>query len=136
MLALHFVAESARELGKTAPSISPHLVSRLVSYSFPRHVRELKSMIFDAVSRSDTGALSTQHLPAILKGADEARAGHASSVGDTRGISSIKETVDRLVDEALKTCGGNRTAAARLLGITPQALGQRLKKTKKSREEA
>ncbi|HEY9594624.1 MAG TPA: sigma-54 dependent transcriptional regulator [Spirochaetia bacterium] len=128
LLAWHFVEVSARDIGCTPPTLSPELLLQLQCHPFPGNIRELKSMIFDAVSRHTVGTLTTRHLADQLH--NEACFEQASgSTEDYRPILTIKETVEKLIEDAMRVCGGNRTAAARLLGITPQALGQRLKKS-------
>ncbi len=82
-------------------------------------------MVFDAVSRCSSGVLS---LALFREALGDAQPMEQSPVSG-EGFSTIRETVDALIESAMKKSGGNRSAAARLLGISPQALGQRLKRT-------
>ncbi len=127
LLLRHFISASARELGRKPPEPSPPLIPLLLSHSFPGNVRELKSMVFDAMSRHVSGDLSVELFETGL--AQRSRQPGADGPDGHAGPKlTIKETVDRLVEEAMKSCNGNMKAAARILGITPQALGQRLKR--------
>lgn len=84
-------------------------------------------MVFDAMSRHVSGDLSVELFETGL--AQRSRQPGADGPDGHAGPKlTIKETVDRLVEEAMKSCNGNMKAAARILGITPQALGQRLKR--------
>lgn len=58
LLADHFLEEAARALGKKRPTPPPELYDLLRSLPFPGNVRELKSLIFDAVSRHHGKVLS------------------------------------------------------------------------------
>ncbi len=125
-LVSNFVEEAARELGVRAPLLPDKLFLLLKSHRFPGNVRELRSMVFDAMSRHDgseflsiegfKSSIAEMHEPAF----DDAFTDH--------GTLNIKRTVDQLVERALESCQGNIATAARALGITPQALRMRLKR--------
>ena len=53
-----FVVEAARRMGREIPAVSPQLVTMLQHYSFPGNIRELRSMIFDAVTNALNGQIS------------------------------------------------------------------------------
>ena len=58
LLVAHFLEQAAHELGKKKPTIPKELLPLLSSYSFPGNIRELRSMLFDAVSLHRRGLLS------------------------------------------------------------------------------
>jgi len=138
----HFLDEAASQLNKKKPPYPKELINLLNTYTFPGNVRELKNMVFDAVSTHQSktlsmepfkeylrkkGALASSPPTAPLKQEDETPfAGLAT-------LPTLKEASQLLVQEALKRSGGNQAIAAEMLGITRQALNWRLKQT--AREE-
>lgn len=149
LLAEHFVAEAARNFAKEPPAIPSELLRLLSGYTFPGNVRELRALFFDALSvhqgevlaldrflttigtrrKEDDQGKSTRcdrrndkhQLPA-----SGARAGNDTVIFGA-DLPTLKEIGKLLVDEALARSGGNQSAAARMLGISPQALNKRLK---------
>jgi DNA-binding NtrC family response regulator len=129
----HFLDEAAQSLEKRRPTAPRELVQLLGAYPFPGNVRELRAMVFDAVSRHRSHVLSmeafqdaitrTGGVPAVSPGEGRPR----SPFVDVDHLPTIHDAVELLVDEALSRSGGNQTIAARLLGITPSALSKRLK---------
>jgi len=131
LLLERFVREAAEEFGKSPPSLPPVLADALARYAFPGNVRELRSMVFDAVGRHRAGDLPLDAFaPAVTDG------GAGSCVRDPTGDSvaqpanagfpTLREAARDLIRRALEESGGNQAKAARLLGITPQALSRRL----------
>lgn len=132
LLIEHFLGQAAHELGKQEPATPSELFTLLGTYHFPGNIRELKSMIFDAVSEHKSGTLSLkvfkkaigrESMPAI-KTQDEAL------IFFQEKVPTIKQATELLITEVMRRSKGNRTIGARLLGITPRALGKRLKKLK------
>ncbi len=134
LLVDHFLEQSCRELGKRRPRVPPESLELLAAHRFPGNVRELRSLIHDAVSRNNSAVLS----PGLLR--DHLGDGQAprrpdpgpATAGDQMvfpdELPTIKEATDMLVAEALRRSGGKQSEAARLLGISPPALSKRLKK--------
>ena len=131
LLAEHFVRMAAQDLDREPPAIPARLLARLAAYAFPGNVRELKSMIFDGVSKcgGDTLPLSSfrDRLPS---GAMTARPNNTFSGELTfpDPLPTLTQASDTLVEEAMRRAGGKQTAAARMLGISQPALSKRLKR--------
>jgi DNA-binding NtrC family response regulator len=130
LLADRFLEQSAQELKKETPSVPPELYTLLEAYHFPGNVRELRSMVFNAVSHHREGLLS---LEIFRRSIGKGRGEGASCSGDGDGrvtfshrLPTLKEVNELLVDEALKRSKGNQSIAAQFLGITQQALSKRL----------
>ncbi len=129
----HFLEVAARSLGKRKPTPPRQLAQLLGAYDFPGNVRELKAMIFDAVSLHKDRVLSMEtFLDAI--GRKEARAAPAAEAAAERNpfaglerLPSFHEALELLVREAMARADGNQTLASRLLGISQPALSKRLK---------
>ncbi len=131
----HFLTVAAEQLEKSKPTPPPELLPLLRGYSFPGNVRELESMIHDAVSQHERGVLSLKSLKEVATGRP-ARTDGMTSAGPPEPdaltfplrLPTIAEATHSLVNEALARANGNQSLAAQMLGITPQALSQRLKR--------
>jgi len=121
----HLVKSAAAAMGKAVPAIAPATVSVLQHYDYPGNVRELEAMVFDAVATARSTRLEPEHF-AIPGGAGEAGPpdGSALEIGDP--MPTLAEAEERLLDEALRRAGNNQRVAARMLGISRQALNKRL----------
>lgn len=130
----HFLASAAAQLEKPRPAVPDELLSLLTRYSYPGNVRELESMVFDAVSRHRSGVLSLSSFADHVDGRPSAGESTGSTVlhADpvitfSHRLPTIKEATLLLIEEAMRRSGGNQSRAARLLGISQQALSKRLK---------
>lgn len=132
----HFVDAASKEFGKDRPGCPAEVALLLERYGFPGNVRELRSMVFDAVGRCRSGTLAIDYfLDAVGGNLTPEPPAHPArrTFVDVRldqggGFPTLKETVSLLIDQALAVARGNQRIAADMLGITPQALSQRLKK--------
>ena len=127
-----FLEEASRTLQKKRLAIPKELLTLLETYDFPGNVRELRSMVFAAVSRQREKMLSIQPFKEAV-GRDDLRI--STQAGDTRltfpdRLPTIKKMTEMLIAESLERSKGNQAIAAGLLGITPQALNKRLRKGK------
>jgi DNA-binding NtrC family response regulator len=136
LLVDHFLEEAATQLGKPGLQASKAWLALLGEYDFPGNIRELRMIVFDDATRTDSTTLSPHLLKSYLS-QSPANAAIASepSVNDkpvdcTARLPTLKQATDLLIQEALRRSGGNQTAAAKLLGISQQALSKRLKSRK------
>jgi DNA-binding NtrC family response regulator len=137
LLLNHFIRMAAEEFKKDAPTYGTGLIQRLKHYPFPGNVRELKSMVIDAIGRNNSKTLlahlftrATRNGPQDLErtvgpGMDEKKGHWLSRL--TR-LPTLKELTSAVIEEALHRSKNNQRQAAHILGITPQALNQRLKR--------
>jgi len=131
LLLNHFLKEAAEELNKPRPTPPKELLGLLASYSFPGNIRELRAMVFDAVSIHQSGVMSMtsfrqriDNKRALIKGSDANRSNPFFNLDD---LPTLQDTAELLVDAALERAGGNQTLAARILGIAQPSLSKRLK---------
>jgi two-component system response regulator PilR (NtrC family) len=116
-------ASLARICGDHAPVLSAAAMSALGSYSYPGNVRELENILERATALCVGGAVSVDDLQLA-----------APTIIAEDGIAVSGETLDdhmnrierQLILEALAKTGFNRTAAARLLGVTFRSLRYRI----------
>jgi DNA-binding NtrC family response regulator len=112
--------------------------SLLGEYSYPGNVRELQSMIYDAVSCAVNHVIPIEGIrkhisglhPASHPPAASAASSAASHIVFPATLPSIKQATRELIFEALRRTNNNQSLAAEMLQITPSALSQRLRKMK------
>jgi DNA-binding NtrC family response regulator len=129
----HFLEKASKSLGKENPTLPGELFGLLSTYSFPGNIRELESMIFDAVSSHKSGELSLDGFKTYI------RQRHPTSEVDVivpfTEVSTLKgkiETISHVTEKqmiisALNKTNQNRTKAAKLLGISRRTLQNKIK---------
>jgi transcriptional regulator with PAS, ATPase and Fis domain len=119
-LALLFVRKAAHRLGGPhAPEISEGARQMLLDHTWPGNVRELRNAMERAVLLCGSGPIAEEHLTLTP---DTSRVMTRAMVHEHPGTQSER---GRIID-ALAKCGGNQTAAARLLGMSRQRLIRRI----------
>ena len=132
-LAESFLEELGSTIGRPAAGISRDAKEWLQAYSWPGNVRELRNAIERAILLCDRGLITRDHLPAAVGRPEPARAGAGDGRIDLSGplpLGGIDlSSVDRaLIEKALQQAGGNKSRAARLLGLTRSQFYTRLEK--------
>lgn len=133
-----FITEASSALNKPSAKYDSSLTNLLMSYSFPGNVRELKSMVFDAMSTNQNGNnLSVDTFRAAMRESpnEMQRANISNPFQNFSRLPNFSEVADMLVQEAMSRTNNNQTMAARLLGISQPALNKRLKKNKNDSTE-
>ena len=125
-LAVHFVKKLAPDSGGRVESITDAAIEKLLSYHWPGNVRELENVI----ERSLVMCAGTQLDAADIK------LESAPGPGGTRRLSSeahflpegltLDQYEQEIIREALRRADGNKSQAARMLGLTRNALRYRL----------
>ena len=119
-----FISRFAGDSGKIIEGITPEAMQMLVSYHWPGNVRELQNVIERACALSKG---------LMLEGADIHLDVRASKTGNgAAGFlpdgMTLEQWEDEMVKEALRRANGNKSQAARLLGLSRNALRYRLSK--------
>ncbi len=130
VLADYFLQKFTRETGSRVAGISEEAQRKLVAYHWPGNVRELenvieRSLLYAAGTVLQPGDIRLDYAPRrAINGAGAASNGHN---GDflPEGVS-LDEHERQLIREALKRAAGNKSQAARLLGLSRNALRYRL----------
>jgi DNA-binding NtrC family response regulator len=136
LLLRHFIEEAAQSQNKPVPIPPEELLTLLSIYEFPGNVRELRSLVYNAVAQHRSGPVLSmqsfrevirkeQSLPSIGKQGADTIAG--STLVVTGRFPTLKEADLFLVKEAMRRATNNQGVAAALLGITRQSLNRRLK---------
>jgi two-component system response regulator HydG len=117
LLVDHFLEMNRLKTGKDIEGISSEAMDALISYPWPGNIRELINTIEYAFVVCRDEFIALRHLPDTIKNIKQQ---HSC-------ISAGPSERDRLL-EALRQAGGKKNEAARLLGITRQALWKKIKK--------
>lgn len=136
LLVDHFLEKAAHALGKKKPTAPRELCTLLATYRFPGNVRELESMIFDAISHHQSRMLSMDRFKSHIQEARSTRSealdaveGNTSPYALFEKLPTLAEAPKLLLAEAMRRAEGNQTLAAQLLGITPSGLNKALKRS-------
>lgn len=142
LLAEHFLAEYAGKVNLAITKISPEAKAILSQYDWPGNVRELSHVIETAVLMCDGDTILPEHLqiqaaqsaPAALEVKGQ---GFDPVVVDFNQPGSILADVEKaLIEAALKHARHNISRAARILGITREAVRYRLRKHRERQGDA
>jgi two-component system, response regulator FlrC len=133
-LASQLLAELAAELGRPAPRLDEGALEPLSTHPFPGNVRELRNVLERALVRCRGSVLGARDLALDLSASSSTATPTAISTAiatSTFGASGLPIDLSDLeklaIAEALRRVGGNRTHAARLLGIGLRTLRNKLR---------
>jgi len=124
LLANAFLKEICERDGKAFRPLSPEAMEALLRYDWPGNVRELKGAIDSGVTLAIGNQITVRDLPLTVRGAS---GGLAPREVGNQGLVNIHDNETRLIMRALDESGGNRTEAAKKLGISRRTLHRRLK---------
>ncbi|MAL99472.1 MAG: sigma-54-dependent Fis family transcriptional regulator [Alteromonadaceae bacterium] len=127
LLTRHILAKLAQDYESPQAQLSAAGLDKLKSYSFPGNVRELENILERAFTLCDGDIIDADDLQLA---ANEAGSGGHSTTPDGRiDLENFLERIEReAIEKALEATGGNKTAAAKRLGISFRAMRYRLKK--------
>jgi len=126
-LTLHFIARFNGEMGREVREIHPEAQACLTEYAWPGNVRELRNVLERALILASGPVLHVEHLPPEVGARVPPPEKAAPMALPAEGVS-LEEVERDLVRQALDATGGNQVRAARLLGISRDALRTRMKK--------
>jgi len=124
-LAIHFLNKAARETGKPIRGIHPDALQTLRTYDWPGNVRELENVIERAVVLADDEMLTVHDLPAEMT----RRVALGTSVETNDGLRDQIAAMElESLRRALKDANGNKSRAAKALGLARSTFISKLKK--------
>ncbi len=123
----HYLSRYAKEHQRKKMAFSKEAWDALLRYDYPGNVRELENIVQRAVILARGDVITTNELPAVVKGLTREIPEDAS--GSPKDLPGAVEKLEKeLVFESLRIHGGNQSQAARDLGISERNLRYRLKK--------
>ena len=121
-LAQHFVKKLKKDLGSTVESISESAMQRLLEYHWPGNVRELENVLERSMVLASGAVLDSADIRLDLSPKPRMA---ASDSFLPEGLT-LDQYEQNIIREALNRANGNKSQAARLLGLTRNALRYRL----------
>ena len=126
-LAIHFINKYSDDMGKDIRGISPKALETLENYHYPGNVRELENIIARCVALESSNVIRQETLPQLVTGKDYIDLD--TSFSSSTSLDTLMSDVERkMIEKALRSTNGNKTEAAKLLGITLRSLRYRLAK--------
>ena len=123
LLARHFLREFSRQFQKDFRDITPDAARLLLSYRWPGNVRELRNLIERVVLLEDGRQLELDHLPAEV-------AGRRLASDHSIALPTLAQIEADHIAEVLRLTAGNKSRAARVLGISRQGLIEKLRRSR------
>lgn len=125
LLAHHFLQDYAASTGKELPGFSQEVLEALRRYAWPGNVRELRNEVERMAALTESGeVLSMQLLSDPLKRVQTIPV----DMEEGQLKSAMQHFQKKLIESALGRCDGNRSQAARQLGISRSNLQQKMKR--------
>jgi DNA-binding NtrC family response regulator len=131
-----YLDQAARNLENKKPTVPKELYVLLANYPFPGNIRELKAMVYDAMSQHQAHMLSMDSFRKIINKKQVGTCIDSDNHQKERQVfvpheplPALHEVDELLIAEAMRRAEGNQSIASRLIGISQPALSKRLKKS-------
>ena len=131
LLADHFLRRFAAKNGKSVRGFSPEALAALEDYAWPGTVRELEHAVERAVVLARGDVLDVGDLPDTVRKGPRGAAGHVVIPIGT----PLEEVERRVLHETLRHTGGDKSMAARLLGIATRTIYRKLERDGTRRDD-
>jgi two-component system response regulator HydG len=124
LVAQHFLRQFAGRFGKPVKGVSDSVAKKLLAYDWPGNVREVRNAMERAVALTRFELLTVDDLPEKIRDYQSSQLLLAGN--DPADLLRLEEMERRYILHVLKSVGGNRTLAARILGIARRTLYRKL----------
>ncbi len=126
LLAQHFLAEEGARAGKEVSGITPEAARKLVDYDWPGNVRQLRNVLERAVALTRFDQITVDDLP------DKIVSHRGTQLlldeEDPETMPTLEELERRYIERVLKATSGNKTMAAKILGVDRRTLYRKLER--------
>ncbi len=123
LLVRAFLDEFNRENNKDVREVTADAMNVLLAYDWPGNVRELRNAVEQMVVLARSDRLTLRDVPAGIRGGAD-----LTKISVVRTGMTVEEAERQLMMQALKEVGGNRTLAAKKIGMSRRTLHRKLKK--------
>jgi DNA-binding NtrC family response regulator len=125
LLVKHYLDEFAKENSKNIVGISEEALAALLQHSWPGNVRELRNCVERMIVLSRNNVLQLEDVPLSIRNSAAAPP-RPSESGFATPTLDLDKNEKFLMEKALRECGGNRTLAAKQLGISRRTLHRKI----------
>ncbi|MDR7002569.1 sigma 54-interacting transcriptional regulator [Neobacillus niacini] len=127
-LVQQFVQEFSSKYKKPIPEINPRVITMLMNYDWPGNVRELRNIVERFIILNDENMITLKHLPKYIIDTFSEKNSNLSVQNEAivKELTPIKDEV-LMIEDALRKTYGNKSAAAKLLGISRGTLYNKIK---------
>lgn len=134
ILANHFLKIYQEEMKKRMNGFSEEVMNSLIAYDWPGNVRELRNAIERAaILVENNSLLRKSHFPDQIQLLNHRRCTKKEGKGEElHFMAPLKDMEIKYIEKVLDICRGNKTKAAKLLGITPVTIWRKLSKESQS----
>ncbi|MHC4136962.1 MAG: sigma-54 dependent transcriptional regulator, partial [Planctomycetota bacterium] len=130
LLVQHFTEKTAKHSGKRVKGITPEALDRLMAAEWPGNVRELENVIERAVVLATGDLITEADIPQADEGKDPLVEEISFRVGQ-----ALADLEREAIQRTLRAVGGDKDAAAKILGIGVATLYRRLKEMEEGSKE-
>jgi DNA-binding NtrC family response regulator len=123
LLAYHFLAQKSQAMKRGIQDIDPEAMDLLSRYSWPGNVRELENVIERAVALENGPTIRAEDLPESILNLSIETYRHSPSA-----VPTLDEQEVHYIKWVLEKSGGNKTKAAKIMGIDRVSLWRKLKR--------
>ena len=121
LLVERFISRFNRLQNKDVAGVSDETLAMLMEHDYPGNVRELENIVEHAFVLCRGGLVEPHHLPPAMRGEADSKLGRVHSPRTLKALEALH------IADAIRRHGGNRTAAAKELGINPSTLFRKIK---------
>ncbi len=126
LMAQHFCQHFSTRSGKRVLGLTPQAAERIMAYAWPGNVRELQNCLERAVALTSFEQITVEDLPEKIR---DYRANHVVvASNDPSELVPMEEVERRYILRVLEAVGGNKTLAARTLGLDRKTLYRKLER--------
>ncbi len=127
LLAHHCLRKVAADLGRDIRGLSPEALALLQDCSFPGNIPQLQSILEQAALLCPEGVIQPEHLQELQLQSPPPKATTAVRLPEGESLPTLAELEDSYIRKVMDATGGNRNAAAEILGISRSSLWRKLK---------
>jgi len=128
LLARHFLDDFSVKNKRQVTGFTPQAMDRMLKYDWPGNVRELMNAVERALVLSRSDYIDVQDMPLVLQERTEGDEEVSGSPADVPADLPLEEVEKATILKTLESTMGNKSEAARRLGITRKTLHKKLKK--------
>ena len=130
-MVLVFIKDLNHELHRSYTGISEQAASNLKDYMWPGNVRELRNIIERIMALHDTDEIVVEHLPQEIRApSQKSTPAVLRETSEKQELIPLSDLETRYIKQILRYTNGNKSMAAKILGIHPTSLFRKLKNIK------